>query len=121
MKDKKKAEMIKALPKVDLNNTPIPNVSQAIYLGGEINYEGDEMKDVKRRIALGYTANGAYIRLYKSKKVSIGTKLRTLQATFIPIITYGCESWHLTEKIVDAHNSTGRSTLLDFLFRPWKN
>jgi hypothetical protein len=100
VKEKKRALAAKQLPQVQLNGKGIPNVAQAIYLGSQFTTRHDTMDEVKRRIALGWSCNRSYTRVYKSKVATRGIKLRFFNATWMAVVFYGCEMWKVTPAMV---------------------
>jgi hypothetical protein len=100
VKEKKRALAAKQLPQVQLNGKGIPNVAQAIYLGSLFTTRHDTMDEVKRRIAIGWSCNRSYIRVYKSKVATRGIKLRFFNATWMSVVFYGCETWKVTPAMV---------------------
>jgi hypothetical protein len=88
-----------------IDGQQIEEVSQFEYLGSMINNIGDSTVEIKRRLAIARTTVQSMQSIWKSRGISMGLKLRLLNAVGFSIATYGCESWAMTKndrKRVDA-------------------
>ena len=74
------------------------NVKEAVYL--EVKPSGDEKmgSEVERRIGMTMQTVGPIRKVYGSREISRGAKVTVSEAVAIPALTYGCESWVLTER-----------------------
>ena len=66
---------------IEIDNTQLENVTSFTYLGSVVNHSGGTEEDVKSRLAKAYTAFGMLRKVWKSKYITIKTKLRILIAT----------------------------------------
>ena len=64
-----------------------------IFLGSEITVDGDCSHEIKRRLILGRKAMTNLDSIFKSRDVTLPTKVRLVKAMVFPIVMYGCESW----------------------------
>lgn len=66
------------------------------YLGSTINENNNSTYDIKARIMSGNRCYHAYRELMKSTTLNKGSKLKIYNTIIRPVVTYGCESWTLT-------------------------
>ena len=70
-------------------------VSDFIFLGSKITADGDCSHEIKRRLLLGRKVMTNLDSIFKSRDVTLPTKVRLVQAIVFPVVMYGCESWTL--------------------------
>ena len=64
------------------------------FLGGsKITADGDCSHEVKRRLLLGRKVMTNLDSIFKSRDITLPTKVRLVKAMVFPLFTYGCESW----------------------------
>ena len=68
-------------------------VSDFIFLGSKITVDGDCSHEIKRRLLLGRKAMTNRGSLFKSRDITLPTKVRLVKAMVFPVGMYGCESW----------------------------
>jgi Reverse transcriptase (RNA-dependent DNA polymerase) len=73
-------------------------VNRFVYLGSELNANNDITDEIKRRITLGNRSYYSLLKILRSKSVSRNTKCVLYKTTIRPVVTYGSESWCLTQK-----------------------
>lgn len=73
-------------------------VNEFVYLGSQLNTDNDIMGEIKRRITLGNRSYFSLLKILKSKSVSWNSKCALYKSVIRPIVTYGSESWCLTQK-----------------------
>ena len=61
--------------------------------GSKITADGDCSHDVKRRLLLGRKVMTNLDSIYKSRDITLPTKVRLVKAMVFPVVMYGCESW----------------------------
>ena len=67
---------------------------QTLFLGGsKITADGDCSHEIKRHLLLGRKALTNLDSIFKSRDISLPTKVRLVKAMVFPVVTYGCESW----------------------------
>ena len=64
-----------------------------IFLGSKITTDGDCSHEMKRRLLLGRKVMINLDSIFKSRDVTLPTKVQLVKAMVFPVITYGCESW----------------------------
>ena len=62
-----------------------------LYCGGvsKITADGDCSHEIKRRLLLGTNLDS----IFKSRDITLPTKVRLVKAMVFPVVMYGCESW----------------------------
>ena len=68
-------------------------VSDFILGGSKITKDGDCSHEIKRRLLLGRKVITNLDSLFKSRDITLPTKVRIVKATVFPVVVYGCESW----------------------------
>ena len=67
-------------------------VSDFIFLGSEITAAGDFSHGIKRCLFLGRTVMTNLDSIFKSRDITLPTKVRLVKAMVFPVVIYGCES-----------------------------
>ena len=68
-------------------------VSDFIFWGSKITADGDCSHEIKRHFLLGRKVMTNLDSIFKSRDVTLPTKVRLVKATVFPVVMYGCESW----------------------------
>ena len=68
-------------------------VSDFIFLGSKITTDGDRSPEIKRRLLLGRKVMSNLDSIFKSRDITLPTKVRLVKAMVFPVVMYGCESW----------------------------
>ena len=68
-------------------------VSDFIFLGSKITTDGDCSHEIKRRLLLGRKVMTNLDSIFKSRDITLPTKVRLVKAMVFPVDMYGCESW----------------------------
>ena len=63
------------------------------FLGSQITADGDCSHEVKRRLLLGKKVMINLDSIFKSRDITLPTKVRLVKAMIFPMVMYGCESW----------------------------
>ena len=71
----------------------VETVSDFIFLGSKITTDGDCSHEIKRRLLLGRKVMTNPDSIFKSRDISLPTKVRLVKAMVFPVVMYGCESW----------------------------
>ena len=71
----------------------VETVGDFIFLGSKITADGDCSHEIKRRLLLGRKAMANLESMFKSRDVTLPTKVRLIKAMVFPVVMYGCESW----------------------------
>ena len=68
-------------------------VSDFIFLASKITAVGDCSNEIKRRLLLGREVMTNLDSIFKSRDITLPTKVRLVKAMVFPVVMYGCESW----------------------------
>ena len=71
----------------------VETVSDFIFLGSKITADGDCSHEIKRRSLLGRKVITNLDSIFKSRDITLSTKVRLVRAMVSPVVMYGCESW----------------------------
>ena len=61
--------------------------------GSKINMDGDCSHEIKRRLLLGRKAMTNLDSVFKSRDITLLTKVQIVKAMVFPVVMYSCESW----------------------------
>ena len=68
-------------------------MSDFIFLGSKITADGDCSHEIKRHLLLGRKVMTNRERIFKSRDITLPTKVHLVNAMVFPVVMYGCESW----------------------------
>ena len=68
-------------------------VSDFIFWGSRITEDGDCSHEIKRRLLLGRKVMTNLDSIFKSRGITLPTKVRLVKAMVFPVVMYGYESW----------------------------
>ena len=68
-------------------------VADFIFWGSKITADGDCSHEIKRRFLLGRKVMTNLDSIFKSRDITLSTKLHLVTAMVFPVVMYGCESW----------------------------
>jgi hypothetical protein len=74
------------------------HLKEFTYLGSQFNQINSTSSEIKARILSGNRCYYAYRKLMKSRALNRSSKLKIYESLIRPIVTYGCESWTLTNR-----------------------
>ena len=77
----------------EIDEETVETVSDYIFLGSKITADGDCSHEIKRRLLLGRKVMTNLDCIFKSRDITLPTKVCLVQAMVFPVVTYGCESW----------------------------
>ena len=64
-----------------------------IFLGSKITVDGDCNHEIKRHLLLGRKAMTNLDSIFKSRDITLPTKVHLVKAMVFPVVMYGYESW----------------------------
>ena len=76
-----------------INGEIVETVSDFIFLGSKITADGDCSHQIKRRLLLGRKVMTNLDSIFKSRDITLSTKVCLVKAMVFPVVMYGCESW----------------------------
>ena len=68
-------------------------VADSIFGGSKISADGDCSHEIKRCLLLGKKVVTNLDSIFKSRDITLPTKVRLIKAMVFPVVMYGCESW----------------------------
>ena len=75
----------------------VVTVSDFIFGGSKITADGDCSHEIKRRLLLGRKVVNNLDSIFKSRDITLPTKVYLVKAMVFPVVMYGCESWTIKE------------------------
>ena len=64
-----------------------------VFWGSKITADGDCSHEIKRHLLLGRKVMRNLDSIFKSRDITLPTKVRLVKAMVFPVVMYGCESW----------------------------
>ena len=77
----------------EIDGETVETVSEFIFLGSKITADGDCSHEVKSRLLLGRKVMTNLDSMFKSRDITLPTKVHLIKAVVFPVVLYGCESW----------------------------
>ena len=77
----------------EIDGETVETVSDFILGGSKITADGDCSREIKRRLFLGRKVMTNLDSIFKSRDITLPTKVRLVKAMVSPAVRYGCESW----------------------------
>ena len=71
----------------------VETVSDFNFWGSRITADGDCSHEIKRRLLLGRKVMTSLESIFKSRDITLPTKVRLVKAMVFPVVLYRCESW----------------------------
>ena len=68
-------------------------VTDFIFLGSKITEDGDCSHEIKRCLLLRRKVMTNLDSIFKSRDITLPTKVRLVKTMVFPVVMYGCESW----------------------------
>ena len=77
----------------EIDGETVETVSDFILGGSKITADGECSHEIKRRLLLGRKVMTNLDSIFKSRDITLLTKVRLVKAMVFPLVMYGCESW----------------------------
>ena len=77
----------------EIDGETVETVSDFILGGSKITADGDCSYEIKRRLLLGRKVMTNLDSIFKSRDITLPTKVRVVKAMVFPVVMYGCENW----------------------------
>ena len=77
----------------EIDGETVETVSDFIFWGSKITEDGDYSHEIKRRLLLGRKVVTNLDSIFKSRDITLLTKVHLVKAMVFPVVMYGCESW----------------------------
>ena len=71
----------------------VETVSGFIFLGSKITADGECITEIKRRLLLGRKVMTNLDSIFKSRDITLPTKVHLVKAMVLPVVMHGCEIW----------------------------
>ena len=78
---------------MEIDGETVETVSDFILGGFKISADGDCSHEIKRRLLLGRKVITNLDSIFKSRDITLLTKVRPVKAMVFPVVMYRCESW----------------------------
>ena len=79
----------------DIDRETVETVSDFIFWGFKIIADGDCSHEIKRCLLLGRKVMTYLDSIFKSRDITLLTKVHLVKAVVFPLVMYGCESWRV--------------------------
>ena len=79
----------------EIDGETVETVSDCILGGSKITADGDCSHEIKRNLLFGRKVMTNLDSIFKSRDITLPTKVCLVKAIVFPVIMYGCESWNL--------------------------
>ena len=77
----------------EIDGETVETVSDFILGGSKITVHGDYSHEIKRRLLLERKVMSNLDSIFKTRKITLPTKVCLVKAMVFPVVMYGCESW----------------------------
>ena len=76
-----------------IDGETVETTADFIFLGSKITADGDCSHEIKRCLLLGRKVMTNLDSIFKSRDITLPTKVHLVKAMVFPVVMYGCESW----------------------------
>ena len=77
----------------EIDGETVETVSDFIFFRLQITADGDCSHEIKRHLLLGRKVMTNLDSIFKSRDITLPTKVHLVKAMVFPVVMYGCESW----------------------------
>ena len=77
----------------EIDGETVETVSDFIFWGSKITADGDCSHEIKRRLLLGRKVMTNLDSIFKSRDMTLPTKVHLIKAMVFPVVMYGCKTW----------------------------
>ena len=77
----------------EIDGETVETVRDFILGGSKYTADGDCSHEIKRHLLLGRKVMTNIDTIFKSRDITLPTKIRLVKAVVFPVVMYGCESW----------------------------
>ena len=77
----------------EIDGETVETVSDFIFWGSKITADGDCSQEIKRRLLLGRKVMTNLDSIFKSRDITLPTKVHQVKAMVFLVVMYECESW----------------------------
>ena len=76
-----------------IDGETVETVTDFTFLGSKITADGECSHEIKRQLFLGRKVMTNLDSIFKSRDITLSTKIHLVKAIVFPLAMYGCESW----------------------------
>ena len=76
-----------------INGETVETAAHVIFWGSKITADGDCSHEIKRHLLLGRKVMTNLDSIFKSRDITLPTKVHLVKAVVFPVVMYGCENW----------------------------
>ena len=77
----------------EIDGETVETVADFTFLGSKITTDGDCSHKIKRHFLLGRKVMSNLDSIFKSRDITLPTKVHLVKAMVSPVVMYGCENW----------------------------
>ena len=77
----------------EIDGETVETVSDFTFWGSKITADGDCSHEIKRHLLFGRKVTTNLDSIFKSRDITLQTKVCLVKAMVFPVVMYGCESW----------------------------
>ena len=77
----------------EIDGETVETVADFVFWGSKITADGDCSHEIKRHLLLGRKVMTNLDSIFKSRDITLPTKVCLVKAMVYPVVMYGCESW----------------------------
>ena len=78
---------------MEIDGETVETVSDFMFFCSKITADGDCSHEIKRHLLLRRKVMTNLDSIFKSRDMTVPTKVCLVKAMVCPVVTYGCESW----------------------------
>ena len=97
-----------------IDGETVETVAYFILGGSKITADGDCSHEIKRHLLLGRKVMTNLDSIFKSRDITLATKVHLVKAMVFPVVMYGCESWTVkrlsTKELMLLHCGVGEDS-----------
>ena len=103
----------------EIDEETVETVSDFIFGGSKITADGDCRHEIKRRLLLGKKVSTNLDSIFKSRDITLPTKVCLVKVMVFPVVIYGCDSWTVKKAEHQRIDAFELWCLRRFLRVPW--
>ena len=77
----------------EIDGETVETVSYFIFWGSKITADGNCSHEIKRHLLFGRKVMTNLDSIFKSRDITLPTKVHLVRTMVFPVVMYGCESW----------------------------
>ena len=77
----------------EIDGETVETVSNFLFWGSKITADGDCSHEIKRHLLLGIKGMSNLDSIFKSRDITLPSKVHLVKAMVFPVVMHGCESW----------------------------